>query len=226
MGLHQFLNLALDGGEWSVWFPGCLTCENESHYPLNIRLGYPKTCLDLLEKRRISCIYRDLNRLSSSPWPSHSSDWAVQALLIWKAGMKVWKYSVIQKDGLNFVRLYFLNCTWYVHDLHNIWKRSQIFKYHHLSACLAHSRAAASVESKMATMQHKIFCVRSLKLSRRWGRIVYFLYTHLMYKLYCHGIQKYQNDWKFIFQTESGGSVFLRHVGQNHTASQLRTQSL
>ena len=29
-------------------------------------------------------------------------------------------YSVIQKDGLNFVRLYFLNCTCYVNDLHNI----------------------------------------------------------------------------------------------------------
>ena len=29
-------------------------------------------------------------------------------------------YSVIQKDGLNFVRLYFLNYTWYVDDLHNI----------------------------------------------------------------------------------------------------------
>ena len=28
-------------------------------------------------------------------------------------------YSVIQKDGLNFVRLYFLNYTWYVNDLHN-----------------------------------------------------------------------------------------------------------
>jgi len=27
---------------------------------------------------------------------------------------------VIQKDGLNFVRLYFLNYTWYVNDLHNI----------------------------------------------------------------------------------------------------------
>ena len=26
-------------------------------------------------------------------------------------------YSVIQKDGLNFVRLYFLNYTWYVNDL-------------------------------------------------------------------------------------------------------------
>jgi len=30
------------------------------------------------------------------------------------------KYSVIQKDGLNFVRLYFLNYTWYVNYLHNI----------------------------------------------------------------------------------------------------------
>jgi len=34
------------------------------------------------------------------------------------------------KDGLNFVRLYFLNCTLYVNDLHNILKRrSKIFKY-------------------------------------------------------------------------------------------------
>jgi len=40
-------------------------------------------------------------------------------------------YRVIQKDELNFVRLYFLNYTWYVNDLHNIWKRgSYIFKYH------------------------------------------------------------------------------------------------
>jgi len=30
------------------------------------------------------------------------------------------KYRVIKKDGLNFVRLYFLNYTWYVNDLHNI----------------------------------------------------------------------------------------------------------
>jgi len=29
-------------------------------------------------------------------------------------------YRVIQKDGLNFVRLYFLNYTWYMNDLHNI----------------------------------------------------------------------------------------------------------
>ena len=30
------------------------------------------------------------------------------------------KYSVIQKDGLNFVLLYFLNYTWYINGLHNI----------------------------------------------------------------------------------------------------------
>jgi hypothetical protein len=28
--------------------------------------------------------------------------------------------SVINKNGLNFVRLYFLNYTWYVNNLHNI----------------------------------------------------------------------------------------------------------
>jgi len=32
----------------------------------------------------------------------------------------LYKYRVIKKDGLNFARLYFLNCTWYVNDLHNI----------------------------------------------------------------------------------------------------------
>ena len=32
----------------------------------------------------------------------------------------IYIYRVIQKDGLNFVRLYFLNYTWYVTDLHNI----------------------------------------------------------------------------------------------------------
>ena len=29
-------------------------------------------------------------------------------------------YSVFQKDGLNFVRLYFLNYTWYENNLHNV----------------------------------------------------------------------------------------------------------
>jgi len=33
------------------------------------------------------------------------------------------KCSVIQNDGLNFVRLYFLNYRWYVNDLDNIRKR-------------------------------------------------------------------------------------------------------
>jgi len=32
----------------------------------------------------------------------------------------IYIYSVIEKDGLNFVRVYFLNYTWYVNDLHKI----------------------------------------------------------------------------------------------------------
>ena len=32
-------------------------------------------------------------------------------------------YSVTQKDGLNFVRLNFLNYMWYMNDLQNISKR-------------------------------------------------------------------------------------------------------
>jgi hypothetical protein len=36
---------------------------------------------------------------------------------------KTYIYRVIQKDGLNFLSLYLLNYTWYVNDLHNIWKR-------------------------------------------------------------------------------------------------------
>jgi hypothetical protein len=34
-----------------------------------------------------------------------------------RGGQAFCKYSVIQKDGLNFVRLYFLNYKWYVNDL-------------------------------------------------------------------------------------------------------------
>jgi len=29
-------------------------------------------------------------------------------------------YSVIQKDGLKFILLYFLNYVWYIDDLHNV----------------------------------------------------------------------------------------------------------
>ena len=31
---------------------------------------------------------------------------------------ELFKYMVIQKDGLNFVHLYFLNYTWYMNDLY------------------------------------------------------------------------------------------------------------
>jgi len=37
-----------------------------------------------------------------------------------KSCVRLYIYRVIKKDGLNFVRLYFLNYIWYVNDLHNI----------------------------------------------------------------------------------------------------------
>jgi hypothetical protein len=49
--------------------------------------------------------------------------WRLKIIYIMYVCMYVYIYSVIQKDGLKFVRLYFLNYTWYVNDLHNIWKR-------------------------------------------------------------------------------------------------------
>jgi hypothetical protein len=41
-----------------------------------------------------------------------------------KTSARVVKVTMIQNDGLNFVRLNFLNYTRYVDDLHDIWKMS------------------------------------------------------------------------------------------------------
>jgi hypothetical protein len=91
------------------------------------------------------------------------------------------EYRAIQNDGLNFVRPYFLNYTTYMDDLHNIWKRGfWSSNYHRYSARLAHSRAAASVESKMANIQLKFFffaLVNSLDLSRRLRCSVRFVFV-------------------------------------------------
>jgi len=84
--------------------------------------------------------------------------------------------NLIQRDSkyvLNYVRLYFLNYTRYVNGLHNIWKRRSYFlKYLRSSALLKHSRAAASVESKMATMQHKNCCVYQRRTWDEFKRVL------------------------------------------------------
>jgi hypothetical protein len=67
---------------------------------------------------------------------------------------KIKIYSVIKKDELNFVLLYFLNYIRYVNDCKKFAREYP--KFSHTTA----RALAASVESKMATMQHKIFCVR------------------------------------------------------------------
>ena len=55
----------------------------------------------------------------SSVLVSNNKYWAFFTFLFFRCS-KCDMYSVIQKDGLNLVHLYFLNYTWYVKDLHNI----------------------------------------------------------------------------------------------------------
>jgi len=48
-----------------------------------------------------------------------------KTLVFWK---QVEIYTVIQKDGLNFVRLYFLNCKGHMNDLHTVLKK-EVFRF-------------------------------------------------------------------------------------------------
>jgi len=70
------------------------------------------------------------------------------------------------------VHLYFLNYTWYMNYLISVEREcpnvSRIF--HEFS--LAHSRVAASVESKIATMQHKNFCVCQRRTLDEFKRVL------------------------------------------------------
>ena len=72
-------------------------------------------------------------------YPLRCAETQTKTVLWWTRAVKTWKltssmlfctchvitvkYSVIKKDRLNFVLLYFLNYTWYMNNLHNIWKR-------------------------------------------------------------------------------------------------------
>jgi hypothetical protein len=44
----------------------------------------------------------------------------IRILVFEKVRRVVRLHSIIKKDGLKFLRPYFLNYTWYVNDLHNI----------------------------------------------------------------------------------------------------------
>ena len=66
---------------------------------------------------------------------------------------------MIKKDGLNFLHLYFLNYTWYVNDLHNIWKR---WSYSQVPL-LERSRIAVhqrQLRAKWLLCSTRFFCVR------------------------------------------------------------------
>jgi hypothetical protein len=74
-----------------------------------------------------------------------SETWALKENTAWLKKM----------DSISYVYI-----SWTVHGtcmIYIIFEKEgpKIFKYHRRSARLAHSRAVTSVESKMATMQHK-----------------------------------------------------------------------
>jgi hypothetical protein len=59
---HLFLTSALDGGEWSSSRPGRVYPRGmDPGYPLDRRLGGPKTCLDSEVREKIICLCRGSN---------------------------------------------------------------------------------------------------------------------------------------------------------------------
>jgi hypothetical protein len=57
--LLLFSTVAIDG-EWLTSCPGRLTPEKDPQYPLNRRLfGGPRASVDVLEKMKVFCLYRD-----------------------------------------------------------------------------------------------------------------------------------------------------------------------
>ena len=91
-----------------------------------------------------------------------------------------------------------------------------------------HSHAAASVESKMATMQHKIFCI-SLKLSQRLLCSVRFVFVSTFNLQYGRAFVIGITSSNFEIQTCETESIFLNHavflisyVTRNHTMERQR----
>jgi len=57
--LHSFLTSVLDGVDWLTSQPSLFTAEEEQWKILRRRQGTPRGGLDVLERRRMSCPYRD-----------------------------------------------------------------------------------------------------------------------------------------------------------------------
>jgi hypothetical protein len=69
--LHGFLTSKLDAYKWSDSRPGRVNLEANLQYPLTGTLGGLRAGLDVMEKRRISCVCRESNHGPSS---SHYTD--------------------------------------------------------------------------------------------------------------------------------------------------------
>ena len=76
---------------------------------------------------------------------------------------------MIKKDGLNFVHLYFLNCTCYVNNLHNIWKKRYWIFFSIIDKAFAYCIIVQQrqLRAKLLCIKRFFAFVSSLKLSRR-----------------------------------------------------------
>jgi hypothetical protein len=106
-GIAQlFLNFGTRRGLWSASRPGRLYPRERPGTHCTGGWVGPGAGLDGCEKSR--------------PTGFRSPDLPARSESLYRLSYRGSMYSVIQKDGLNFVRLYFLNYTWYMNDLHNI----------------------------------------------------------------------------------------------------------
>jgi len=72
---HSFLTSTLDGGKGSTSLSGHFSASKKSHgtHPIEVWVG-PRTRMEVLKKRKISCFCRELNPGTSSPQPSPYTD--------------------------------------------------------------------------------------------------------------------------------------------------------
>jgi hypothetical protein len=91
---------------------------NVAPFSSNIRFGNILRATKFLDQK----LRFPFRRVYYKPRPSHRL-WVIDYLVASKQIVHIMKYSVIKKDDLKVVRLYFLNYTWYVNDLNSIRNR-------------------------------------------------------------------------------------------------------
>ena len=79
---QRLRNTGLDEGERSISRPCRLNSREGSRYALNCRLFGQQSCLNLLDKRQKSRLFRDSNQVLSSPYPDRCTNYTIPSSLL------------------------------------------------------------------------------------------------------------------------------------------------